>query len=34
ETRFNMAKCAAENLAALLAGKRPANLVNPQVFEK
>ncbi len=33
ETRFNMAKCAAENLAALLSGRRPANVVNPQVLE-
>lgn len=34
ETRFNMAKRAAENLAEMLEGRRPANVVNPQVFEK
>jgi lactate dehydrogenase-like 2-hydroxyacid dehydrogenase len=32
ETRFNMARRAAENLADLLAGRRPTNVVNPQVF--
>lgn len=32
ETRFRMARLAAENLAALLDGKRPANVVNPEVF--
>ena len=34
ETRFKMAKLAADNLAEMLAGRRPANVVNPQVFEK
>jgi glyoxylate reductase len=33
ETRFRMAKLAADNLVDLLAGRRPANVVNPQVFE-
>jgi lactate dehydrogenase-like 2-hydroxyacid dehydrogenase len=33
ETRLRMAKLAAENLAEMLAGRRPANVVNPQVFE-
>jgi glyoxylate reductase len=32
ETRFRMARLAAENLAALLDGRRPANVVNPEVF--
>jgi glyoxylate reductase len=34
ETRFRMAQAAAENLAALLEGQRPANIVNPEVFAK
>jgi glyoxylate reductase len=33
ETRFRMAQLAAENLAALLEGKRPANVVNPEVYD-
>jgi glyoxylate reductase len=33
ETRFKMAKLAADNLAEMLAGRRPANVINPQVFE-
>jgi glyoxylate reductase len=32
ETRFRMAQRAAENLAALLEGRRPAHVVNPEVF--
>lgn len=32
ETRFRMARLAAENLAALLQGRRPANVVNPEVY--
>jgi glyoxylate reductase len=32
ETRFRMARLAAENLAAMLEGRRPGNVVNPQVF--
>ncbi len=32
ETRFKMAMLAAENLLAALAGHRPPNLVNPEVF--
>jgi glyoxylate reductase len=32
ETRFHMARMAAENLAALLDGQRPPNVVNPEVF--
>lgn len=32
ETRFRMAQLAAENLAALLEGRRPANVVNPEVY--
>jgi glyoxylate reductase len=32
ETRFRMAQLAAENLAALLEGQRPPNVVNPEVF--
>jgi glyoxylate reductase len=32
ETRFRMARLAAENLAALLEGRRPANVVNPEVY--
>jgi glyoxylate reductase len=34
ETRFRMAQMAAESLAALLDGRRPANVVNPEVFAK
>jgi lactate dehydrogenase-like 2-hydroxyacid dehydrogenase len=34
ETRLRMAKMAAENLIAGLAGRRPPNLVNEKVFEK
>lgn len=33
ETRFKMAKIAAENLAAMLKGSRPKNVVNPEVYE-
>ncbi len=32
ETRLRMAMLAAENLLALLDGRRPANLINPEVF--
>jgi glyoxylate reductase len=32
ETRFQMAKVAAENLLASLDGRRPPNLVNPEIF--
>jgi glyoxylate reductase len=32
ETRFRMAKLAAENLADMMEGRRPANLINPEVF--
>lgn len=32
ETRFKMAKLAAENLADMMEGRRPANVVNPKVF--
>jgi glyoxylate reductase len=32
ETRYHMARLAAENLAALLEGQRPPNVVNPEVF--
>ncbi|WP_407309364.1 NAD(P)-dependent oxidoreductase [Pseudomonas sp. nanlin1] len=32
ETREAMARCAVDNLLAVLAGERPANLVNPQVL--
>ena len=32
ETRFRMAQLAAENLADLLDGRRPANVVNPEVY--
>ena len=32
-TRFNMAKLGAENLLALLEGRRPANVVNPEVYD-
>jgi glyoxylate reductase len=34
ETRFRMAKLAAENLADLMEGRRPANVVNPEVFSQ
>lgn len=34
ETRTRMAVMAAENVVAVLAGRRPPNLVNPEVFEK
>lgn len=33
ETREAMARCAVDNLLAALAGQRPANLVNPQVWQ-
>ena len=33
ETRLRMALMAAENLVAGLTGKRPPNLVNPEVFQ-
>jgi glyoxylate reductase len=33
QTRFKMAALAAENLIAFLQGRRPPNLVNPQVLE-
>jgi lactate dehydrogenase-like 2-hydroxyacid dehydrogenase len=33
ETRLKMATCAAENLVAVLQGRRPANVVDPEVFE-
>ena len=32
EMRFRMAQLAAGNLAALLDGQRPPNVVNPEVF--
>jgi lactate dehydrogenase-like 2-hydroxyacid dehydrogenase len=32
ETRLKMAMRAAENLIALLDGRRPADVVNPEVF--
>ena len=31
-TRLAMAMCAADNLIAALAGQRPPNLLNPEVF--
>jgi lactate dehydrogenase-like 2-hydroxyacid dehydrogenase len=31
-TRFQMARLAAENLLALLEGRRPKNVVNPEVY--
>ena len=34
ETRLKMAKLAAENLLAALEGRRPPNLVNPEVFRQ
>jgi phosphogluconate 2-dehydrogenase len=34
ETREAMAQCAVENLISALAGERPANLVNPEVWRK
>jgi phosphogluconate 2-dehydrogenase len=34
ETREAMARCAVDNLLAALAGQRPANLVNPQAWER
>lgn len=34
ETREAMARCAVDNLLAALAGERPANLVNPQAWER
>jgi glyoxylate reductase len=34
ETRFRMTMMAAENLVAGLTGKRPPNLVNPEVFQQ
>lgn len=34
ETREAMAQCAVENLISALAGDRPANLVNPEVWRK
>jgi len=34
ETREAMAQCAVENLISALAGERPANLVNPEVWHK
>ena len=34
ETRTRMAVMAAENAVAVLAGRRPPNLVNPEAFEK
>ncbi|MCO7518495.1 MULTISPECIES: D-glycerate dehydrogenase [unclassified Pseudomonas] len=34
ETREAMARCAVDNLLAALAGERPANLVNPQVWAR
>jgi lactate dehydrogenase-like 2-hydroxyacid dehydrogenase len=33
ETRFKMARLAAENLLAALDGKRPPNLVNPEIYD-
>ncbi len=33
ETRFQMARLAAENLLAALNGERPLNVVNPEVYE-
>jgi lactate dehydrogenase-like 2-hydroxyacid dehydrogenase len=33
ETRLKMAACAAENLIAVLAGRRAPNLVNPEVYD-
>ncbi len=33
ETRFQMARLAAENLLAALNGERPRNVVNPEVYE-
>lgn len=33
ETRFKMAKLAAENLLAALDGKRPPNVVNPEIYD-
>ena len=33
ETREAMARCAVDNLIAVLAGERPANLVNPQALK-
>ena len=32
ETRLNMAMLAAENLLAALDGRRPPNVVNPEVY--
>ncbi len=34
ETRLRMAQLAAENLLAAFAGRRPPNLLNPEVFEQ
>jgi len=34
ETREAMARCAVDNLLSALSGERPANLVNPQVWER
>jgi lactate dehydrogenase-like 2-hydroxyacid dehydrogenase len=34
ETRFRMTMMAAENLVAGLTGKRPPNLINPEVFQQ
>jgi len=33
ETRLKMAMLAAESLIALLEGRRPANVVNPEIYE-
>jgi len=33
ETRTKMARMAAENVVAFLAGRRPANLLNPEVLK-
>ncbi len=33
ETRTKMATMAAENLIAMLQGKRPPNIVNPEVYD-
>ena len=34
ETREAMARCAVDNLLAALGGQRPANLVNPEVWQR
>ncbi|HEV2248798.1 MAG TPA: bifunctional glyoxylate/hydroxypyruvate reductase B, partial [Terriglobia bacterium] len=32
ETRLRMATLAVKNLLAMLAGERPANVVNPEIY--